>query len=46
MSTRANKELIRSTAVVIGAWLVVIAAGVNERIEESQAVVYINYQIE
>ena len=29
MNTRANKELIRSTAIVIGAWLIVIAAGVN-----------------
>lgn len=46
MNTKANKELIRSTAVVIGAWLIVIAAGVNEHIEGSDAVVPINYHLE
>ena len=46
MNTNANKELIRSTAVVIGAWLIVIAAGVNERLDSSAAVVPINYQVE
>ncbi len=46
MDTNANKDLIRSTAVVIGAWLIVIAAGVDERLHASGNVVYINYQIE
>jgi hypothetical protein len=46
MDARASKELIRSTAVVIGAWLIVIAAGVNGRVEASTAVVRITYQIE
>ena len=46
MNTQASKELIRNTAVVIGAWLIVIAAGVNERVEGSGAVIYISYQIE
>jgi len=46
MKTNANKELIRSTAVVIGAWLIVIAAGVNERLEGAMAIVPINYQLE
>ena len=46
MNTDSSKELIRGTAVVIGAWLIVIAAGVNERVEASTAVVRINYQVE
>ncbi len=46
MNTRANKELIRSTAVAIGAWLIVIAAGVNERLDGPAAVVPIVYMAE
>ncbi len=46
MNSNASKELVRSTAVVIGAWLIVIAAGVNEHLETSTALVYINYQVE
>ena len=46
MNAKASKELILNTAVVIGAWLIVIAAGVDERFEASTAVVYINYQLE
>lgn len=46
MNTRANKELIRSTAVAIGAWLIVIAAGVNERLDGPAAVVPIVYLAE
>ena len=46
MNTNSSKELIRSTAVVIGAWLIVIAAGVSEGLEGSTAVVYIHYQVE
>ena len=46
MNTRANKELIRSTAVAIGAWLIVIAAGVNEHLDGPAAVVPIDYQVE
>lgn len=46
MNAKASKELILNTAVVIGAWLIVIAAGVDERLEASAAVVYINYHVE
>jgi hypothetical protein len=46
MNTRASKELILNTAVVIGAWLIVIAAGVDEHLEASASVVYVNYQVE
>jgi hypothetical protein len=45
MDAKASKELIRSTAVAIGAWLIVIAASVDERVGEA-GVVYVNYQIE
>jgi hypothetical protein len=46
MKAKASKELVRSTAVVIGAWLIVIAAGVNGHVEDSAAIVRVNYQIE
>jgi hypothetical protein len=46
MNTKASKELILNTAVVIGAWLIVIAAGVDEHIDASASVVYINYHVE
>jgi hypothetical protein len=46
MNTRASKELIRNTAVAIGAWLAVIAAGVDEHVVASNEVVYINYELE
>lgn len=46
MNAKANKELIQSTAVAIGAWLIVLAAGAGEQVETSGAVVYINYQLE
>ncbi len=46
MNTRANRELIRSTAIVIGAWLIVIAAGVNEHTDGATAVIPIRYTIE
>ena len=45
MDAKARNELIRNTAVVIGAWLVLIAAGVHESAGEA-GVVYINYRIE
>ena len=44
MKTNASKELIRSTAVVIGAWLIVIAAGVNGPVESSSQVVRVAYR--
>jgi hypothetical protein len=46
MNTNASKELIRNTAVVIGAWLVLIAAGVDENLAASASVVHIDYRIE
>ena len=46
MNTKASRELIRNTAVVIGAWLVLITASVDEQLEASASVVYINYRVE
>jgi hypothetical protein len=44
MNTKASKELIRSTAVAIGAWLIVIAAGVNGPVESDAQVVRVVYR--
>ncbi len=46
MNTKASKDLILNTAVVIGAWLIVIAAGVDEHLEAPTSVVQINYHVE
>jgi hypothetical protein len=46
MNNNSSKELIRSTAVAIGAWLIVIAAGVNEHVEGAATVIHIAYQVE
>ena len=46
MNTKASRELIRNTAVVIGAWLVLITASVDEQLEASASVVHINYRVE
>ena len=45
MDAKASKDLIRSTAVAIGAWLIVISAGVHERVDAA-GVVYVAYRIE
>ena len=46
MSTNANKDLILNTVVVIGAWLIVITAAVDENLEGTAAVVPIDYRVE
>ena len=45
MDAKAKRELIRSTAVAIGAWLIVIAAGVHEGVDAA-GVVNVAYRIE
>ena len=45
MEAKASKDLIRSTAVAIGAWLIVISAGVHEPVDAA-GVVYVTYRIE
>ncbi len=46
MKSNSRKDTILNSAVLFATWLVVISAGVSERLEASTAVVPINYQIE